>query len=62
MLFFQFLVGCGHYYGVLNSCKIWTKLTILSTEGGQDSEFRLFFGRIQEAIIYFQDFVTFSVS
>ena len=33
---------------------------ILSTRGAQDSEFRLFFGRIQDAIICFRDLLTFS--
>ena len=49
-------------YGVLDISKKQTKLTILSTEGAQDSEFRLFFGRIQDAIIYFRDLLTFSCS
>ena len=35
------------------------KLTILSAEGAQDSEFRSFFGKIQGAIIYFRDLLTF---
>jgi hypothetical protein len=36
------------------------KLTILSTEGAQDSEFRSFFGRIQDTIICFRDLLTFN--
>ena len=47
-------------YGVLDSSKKWTKLTILSTEVAQDSEFCSFFGRIQDAIICFRDLLTFS--
>ena len=39
--------------------KLYTAL-ILSTEGAQDSEFCLFFGRIQDAIICFRDLLTFS--
>ena len=46
-------------YGVLNSSKIGTKLTILSTESAQDSEFCLFFGRIQDAMICFRHLLTF---
>ena len=46
-------------YGVLDSSKKRTKFTILSTEGAQDNEFRLFFGRIQDAIICFRDLLTF---
>jgi hypothetical protein len=45
-------------YGVLDSSKKRTKLTILSTEGAQDSEFRSFFGRIQDAIICLRDLVS----
>ena len=37
------------------------KLTILSTEGAQDSEFRSFFGRIQDATICFRDLLTFTL-
>ena len=37
------------------------KLTIMSTEGAQDSEFCLFFGRIQDAIICFRDLLNFSI-
>jgi hypothetical protein len=37
-----------------------TKLTILSILLTQDSEFRLFFGRIQETINCFRDLLTFS--
>ena len=36
------------------------KLTIPSTEGAQNSEFRLFFGTIQDAIIGFRDLLTFN--
>ena len=46
-------------YGVLDSSKKQMKLTILSTEGAQDSEFRSFFGRIQDATICFRDLLTF---
>ena len=46
-------------YEILSSSKKRTKLTILSTEGAQDSEFRSFFGRIQDAIIWFRDLLTF---
>ena len=35
-------------------------LTILSTEDAQDTEFRSFFGRIQDAIICFRDLLTFT--
>ena len=35
------------------------KLTILSTEDAQDSEFYSFFGRIQASIICFRDLLTF---
>ena len=48
-------------YGVLDSSKKRTKLTILSTEGAQDSEFRSFFGRIEDTIICFRDCLTFSL-
>ena len=41
-------------HGVLNSPKKRTKLTILSREDAQDSEFRSFFGRIEDAINAFQ--------
>ena len=47
-------------YDVLNSSTVQTKLTILSTEGPQDNEFCSFFGRIREAIICFQDLLTFT--
>ena len=47
-------------YGVLDSSKKRTKLTILSTEGAQDSEFRSFFGRIENTINCFWDLLTFS--
>ena len=39
-----------------------TNLTILSKEHAQDSEFRSFFERIEEAINYFRDLLTFSCS
>ena len=48
-------------YDVLDSSKKQMKLTILSTEGVQDSEFHLFFGRIQDAIICFRDILTFNI-
>ena len=35
------------------------KLTILNKEDAQDSEFCSFFGRIEETINCFQDFLTF---
>ena len=38
-----------------------TSLTILSIEGGQDNEFRSFFGTIQDAIICFRDLLTFNI-
>ena len=38
------------------------KLTILSTEDSQDSEFLTFFGRIQDTIIGFRDLLTLSVT
>ena len=41
-------------YGVLNSSKKRTKLTIMSTEDAQDSELRSFFGRIKETINCFR--------
>ena len=47
-------------YGFLNSPKKQTKLTILSKEDAQDSEFRSFFGRIEETINCFRDLLTFS--
>ena len=37
--------------GLLNSSKKRTKLTILSKEDAQNSEFCLFFGRIEDNII-----------
>ena len=40
--------------------KEWTKLTILSKDDAQDSEFHLFFGRIQENIHCFRDLWTFN--
>ena len=46
-------------YGFLNSPKKRTKLTILSKEDPQDSEFCSFFGRIQDAINCFRDLLTF---
>ena len=45
-------------YGVLDSSKRRTELTILSTEGVQGSEFRSLFGRIQDATICFRDLLT----
>ena len=36
------------------------KLTILNTFFTQDSDFRLFFGRIEEAMNYFWDLLTFT--
>ena len=47
-------------YGFLNSTKKRTKLTILSKEEAQDSEFRSFFWRIEETINCFRDLLTFS--
>ena len=37
-------------YGFLNSVKKRAQLTILSEEEAQDSEIRLFFGRIEDTI------------
>ena len=37
------------------------KLIILSKEDAQDSEFRSFFGRIEETINCFRDLLTFNV-
>jgi hypothetical protein len=45
----------------LNSSKKRTKLTILSKEGAQDSEFRSFFGRLQDTINCFRDLLTLKV-
>ena len=47
-------------FGFLNSSKKRTKLTILSKEDAQDSEFCSFFGIIEDTINYFQDLLTFS--
>ena len=47
-------------YDFLNSPKKQTKLTKLSKEHVQDSEFRSFFGRIEEIIIGFRDLLTFT--
>ena len=47
-------------YGFLNSPKKRTELTILSEEDPRDSEFPLFFGRIEDTINCFQDLLTFS--
>ena len=47
-------------YGFLNSSKETTKLTILIKKDAQDSEFCLFFGRIEDTIICFRDFLTFN--
>ena len=38
-----------------------TKLTILSKEYAQDSEFRLFFGRIEETTYCLRDLLTFTL-
>ena len=46
-------------YDFLNSPKKRKKHTILSKEHAQDSEFRSFFERIEETIIYFRDLLTF---
>ena len=46
-------------YGLLNSSRRRTKLTILSIFFTQDSEFRSFFGRIEETINCFRDLLTF---
>ena len=46
-------------YGLLNSSKKRTKLTILIKEDAQDSEFRSFFGRIEETINCFRDLLTY---
>ena len=46
-------------YGVLISSKKRTKLIILTREDAQDSEFRSFFGRIEETIYCFRDLLTF---
>ena len=45
-------------YGFFNSSKKRTKLTILSREDAQDSEFRSFFGRIEDTINCFRDLLT----
>ena len=37
------------------------KLTILSTEGAQDSEFRSFMGRIEDTRNCFRDLLTFKL-
>ena len=47
-------------YGLLNSHKKRTKLTILSIFFTQDSELRSFFGRIKEIINCFRDLLTFN--
>ena len=47
-------------YCFLNSSKKLTKLTILSREDAQDSEFRsVFFGRIEDTINCFRNLLTF---
>ena len=46
-------------YGFLDSPKKWTKLTILSEEGPQDSEFLSFCGRIEDRINCFWGLLTF---
>ena len=46
-------------YGTLNSSKKQTKLTILSREDAQDSEFRSFLGKIEKTINCFRDLLTF---
>ena len=46
-------------YGVLDFSKKRTKFTNLSTKGAQDSEFCLFFGRIQDEIVCCRDLLTF---
>ena len=48
-------------YGILNSSTKQSKLTILSKEEAQDSEFRSFFGRIEETINCFRDLLTFKL-
>ena len=48
-------------YGFLNSSKKQLKLTILSKEDAQDSEFSLFFGKIEETTNCFRDLLTFSL-
>ena len=47
-------------YGVLNTSKKRTKLTILRIFFTQDSEFRSFFGRIEETVTCFRDCLTFT--
>ena len=47
-------------YGVLNSSKNRTKLTILSIFFTQDSKFCSFFGRIEETMTCFQNLLTFA--
>ena len=47
-------------YGLLNFSKKQTKLTILSKEDAQDSEFCSIVGRIEETIICFEDCLSFS--
>jgi hypothetical protein len=46
-------------YSLLSSSKKRMKLTILSIIFTQDSEFRLFFGRIENIKICFRDLLTF---
>ena len=48
-------------YVFLNSPKKRTKLTILTKEDAQDSEFRSFFGRIEDTKNCFRDLLTFSM-
>ena len=48
-------------YVFLNSPKKLTKLTILTKEDAQDSEFRSFFGRIKDTQNCFRDLLTFSM-
>ena len=47
-------------YGFLNSSKKPTKLTIMSREDAQDSEFHSFLGRIEDTINWFQNLLPFN--
>ena len=48
-------------YGLLNSSKKQTKLTILNIFSTQNSEFRSFYGRIENTIICFLNLLTFNI-
>ena len=49
-------------YAFLNSSIKQMKLTILSKEVAQDSEFCSFFGRIEDTMNCFRDLLTFSIA